>query len=129
MNKPAGLFGTRKRRIFAVLAASSVVLFARHFYVYGQDKSGFPDGYDAVLAAPDTHKVIFENASVRVLEVTVPPPGRTIPMHHQLGPASFWTGILGAGRRIFAIIAPTAVFGIPRAQKRQLIPAPGMCKG
>jgi hypothetical protein len=40
-----------------------------------QDKSGFPDGYDAVQAAPNSHKVIFENSLVRALEVTVPAPG------------------------------------------------------
>jgi hypothetical protein len=97
MNKPAGLFGTRKRRIFAVLVASFVVLFARHFYVYGQDKSGFPDGYDAVQAAPDTHKVIFENAFVRVLEVAAPPPGGTIPMPHHRWPSFFLDRDTGGG--------------------------------
>jgi hypothetical protein len=33
------------------------------------DKPGFPEGFDAVQAAPGSHKVIFENALVRVLEV------------------------------------------------------------
>jgi hypothetical protein len=64
------------------LILNSLVLFAWHFYAYGQEKSNFPEGFDAVQAAPDTHKVIFENAFVRVLEVSVPPPGATIPMHH-----------------------------------------------
>ena len=89
MNEPKGNFHTRKRRVFSVVIVSSLVLFAWHFYVYGQDKSGFPDGYDAVQAAPDSHKVIFENEFVRVLEVTVPPPGRTIPMHHHRWPSFF----------------------------------------
>ncbi|MGB9067814.1 MAG: hypothetical protein WCC21_04535 [Candidatus Acidiferrales bacterium] len=62
-------------------------LFAVHFYAYGQDPSGFPDGYDAVQAAPNSHKVIFENAFVRVLEVTVPPTGGTVPMHHHRWPS------------------------------------------
>jgi hypothetical protein len=51
--------------------------------------SGFPDGFDAVQAAPASHRVIFENALVRVLEVTVPPPGKTEPMHHHRWPSFF----------------------------------------
>jgi hypothetical protein len=53
------------------------------------DVAGFPDGYDAVAAAPNSHKVIFENALVRVLEVTMPPPGQTEPMHHHHWPSFF----------------------------------------
>ena len=56
---------------------------------YSQDKSGFPEGYDAVQAAPNSHKVIFDNALVRVLEVTVPPPSTTEPMHHHRWPSFF----------------------------------------
>ena len=48
-----------------ILAAIFVVLGGWHFYVYGQNKSDFPEGDDAVQAAPNTHKVIFENAFVR----------------------------------------------------------------
>lgn len=54
-----------------------------------RDESNFPQGYDAVAAAPDSHKVIFENALVRVLEVTMPPPGKTEPMHHHRWPGFF----------------------------------------
>lgn len=82
-------FHTRKQRFIAVLILSSLALFAGHSYLYGQDKSDFPDGYDAVQAAPQTHKVIFENAFVRVLEVSVPPAGTTIPMHHHRWPSFF----------------------------------------
>ncbi len=53
------------------------------------DQPGFPEGKDAVQAAPDSHKVIFENALVRVLEVTVPPNGQTEPMHHHRWPGFF----------------------------------------
>jgi hypothetical protein len=55
------------------------------------DVSGFPDGYDAVQAAPASHQVIYENALVRVLQVTVPPPGKTEPMHHHRWPSFFLT--------------------------------------
>ena len=79
----------RKLEFIAALIVSSLVLFAGYFYLYGQDKTSFPDGYDAVQAAPNSHKVIFENAFVRVLEVTVPPPGTTEPMHHHRWPSFF----------------------------------------
>lgn len=52
-----------------IFVAGSIVLFAGHFYLYGQDKSEFPDGYDAMQVAPNSHRVVFENALVRVLEV------------------------------------------------------------
>jgi len=54
-----------------------------------QNKEPFPDGYDAVVAAPKSHKVVFENAFVRVLEVTIPAPGTTEPMHHHRWPGFF----------------------------------------
>jgi hypothetical protein len=78
---------------FTAIAAGALtiasVMFAGHFYLYAQDKSGFPDGFDAVQAAPNSHRVIFENAFVRVLEVTMPPPGKTEPMHHHQWPSLF----------------------------------------
>lgn len=79
----------QKATFSAALAIASVMLFAWHFYAYGQDTSDFPDGYDAMQAAPGSHKVVFENALVRVLEVTVPPAGTTIPMHHHRWPSFF----------------------------------------
>lgn len=51
--------------------------------------AGFPTGYDAVDAAPNSHRVIFENALVRVLEVTLPPVGQSEPMHHHRWPSFF----------------------------------------
>lgn len=89
MNQLKGLLRARKQGFIAALIVSSLLLFAGHFYLYGQDNSGFPDGYDAMQAAPNSHKVIFENAFVRVLEVTVPPSGATIPMHHHRWPSFF----------------------------------------
>ncbi|MGH9683414.1 MAG: hypothetical protein ACRD4S_07370 [Candidatus Acidiferrales bacterium] len=89
MNELKKLLHARKRRFFLVLIVGFLVLLAGHFYLYGQDKSGFPDGYDAVQAAPESHKVVFENALVRVLEVTVPPAGETEPMHHHRWPSFF----------------------------------------
>lgn len=40
----------------------------------------WPDSLDAVKAAPDSHKVLFENDKIRILEVTVDPYGFE-PMH------------------------------------------------
>jgi hypothetical protein len=76
---------TRCSRTSAIVAGAitfALVIFAGHSYLYARDKSEFPDGYDAVQAAPNSHRVIFENELVRVLEVTMPPPGKTEPMHH-----------------------------------------------
>ncbi len=56
---------------------------------FGRDASDFPDGFDAVQAAPASHKVIFENGLVRVLQVTIPPTGKTEPMHHHHWPSFF----------------------------------------
>jgi hypothetical protein len=42
--------------------------------------AAFPEDLDPLKTAPDTHKLAFENAFVRVLEVRVPP-GKTEPLH------------------------------------------------
>jgi hypothetical protein len=89
MNPTFGHRRHRKLSLIALVVVSGLFFSARYFYLYGQDKSDFPYGYDAVQAAPNTHKVIFENALVRVLEVTVPAPGTTIPMHHHRSPSFF----------------------------------------
>jgi hypothetical protein len=85
---------------FAALSMTALCVWGMH--AWGREDSEFPDGYDAVQAAPDSHKVIFENALVRVLEVTAPPNGQTEPMHHHRWPSFFldWdTGQRGAGSR------------------------------
>ena len=71
-----------------LLATSALLLglFILHFTVYGQDKSSFPNGFDAVQAAPTSHKVLFENAVVCVLEVSESP-NTTVPMHHHRWPS------------------------------------------
>jgi hypothetical protein len=98
MNKVMGLWRTRERQLVTVSAVCLLTLFfARHFYLFGQDKSEFPSGYDAVQAAPATHRVIFENELVRVLEVSVPAAGQTIPMHHHRWPSFFLDWDTGGG--------------------------------
>lgn len=60
---------------FGMLAAalSTVVLFWRL-------SPGVPQELDALKVAADTHKLVFENKFVRVIETRVPP-GKTEPMH------------------------------------------------
>ena len=71
MNQPKSLLRGRKLGLIVIVSLSLILLSARYFYIYGQDKSGFPDGFDAVQVAPNSHKVVFENEFVRVLEVTM----------------------------------------------------------
>lgn len=87
MDRSTTILRGRKLWLFGVLIVGALALLGGHFYFYGQDKSGFPEGYDAVQTAPNSHRVIFENAFVRVLEVIVPPPGSTVPMHHHRWPS------------------------------------------
>jgi hypothetical protein len=56
----------------------------------GADAGGWPwpDDLDAVVAAPDFHTVLYEDARVRVLEGRVGP-GATVPVHTHR-----WGGVL-----------------------------------
>lgn len=46
----------------------------------------WPDELDAVSAAPDSHRILLENAHVRVLEIVIPP-GHREPMHTHRWPS------------------------------------------
>lgn len=52
------------------------------------DPSTWDPAFDAVTAAPDHHKVLFENENLRVLEVTLRP-GDVEPLHHHRWPSVF----------------------------------------
>ena len=77
-------------------------------------RSQAPDPLDPLRVAPDTHKLAFENAFVRVLDVHVPP-GKTEPRHrHPHGLSVYFTDwdvkvtIDGASpRRVSARPAPS----------------------
>ncbi|MGO9437061.1 MAG: hypothetical protein ACLPH3_11730 [Terracidiphilus sp.] len=89
MNQASRFLNQRKRVVAAaVILLTFAALFAVHAHVAAQNQSGFPDGFDAVQAAPNSHRVLFENAFVRVLEVKVPP-GTKEPMHHHRWPSLF----------------------------------------
>jgi hypothetical protein len=74
--------------VLVLLLSASMLWTGR--YLLGQNKPGFPDGFDAVQVAPHSHRVLFENAFIRVLEVTVAP-GTREPMHHHRWPSIFLT--------------------------------------
>jgi mannose-6-phosphate isomerase-like protein (cupin superfamily) len=48
--------------------------------LFGDENAAGLASYDAIVAAPDNHKVVFENEKVRVLEVTIKP-GEKEPFH------------------------------------------------
>ncbi len=54
----------------------------------GSDPASWTDELDAVVAAPDHHKVLFENERLRVLEVTLEPNDEE-PVHHHRWPSVF----------------------------------------
>jgi quercetin dioxygenase-like cupin family protein len=75
---------TRRLQVLTVVA----VVVAATAFVRTQKAD---DALDPVRIAPDTHKVAFENAFVRVLEVHVPA-GKTEPRHrHPHGLSVFLT--------------------------------------
>ncbi len=49
----------------------------------------WPDSLDAVIAAPNHHKLLFENELVRVLEMRIAP-GDIVPVHTHRWPASIY---------------------------------------
>jgi hypothetical protein len=54
----------------------------------------WPGNLDGVKAAPETHKVIFENEHVRVLEVTIPPHSKE-PVHTHCLPSTLYIQQIG----------------------------------
>ncbi len=49
----------------------------------------WPTELDACLAAPDHHVLLFENESIRVLDISLQP-GHTVPLHTHCWPASLY---------------------------------------
>src|SRR5262245_60059353 len=71
-----------------VLGATAIVLAATALAMGQPPKD---DALDPVRVAPDTHKIAFENAFVRVLDVNVPV-GKTEPRHrHPHGMSVYFT--------------------------------------
>jgi mannose-6-phosphate isomerase-like protein (cupin superfamily) len=53
------------------------------------DQHEWPDELDAVVAAPEHHKLLFENDAVRVLDTSIAP-GETTPLHAHAWPATLY---------------------------------------
>ncbi len=49
----------------------------------------WPDSLDALVAAPDYHKLLFENERVRLLEVRIPP-GAFVQVHTHRWPSAIY---------------------------------------
>ena len=64
-----------RRPVGTIIIASLLVGMAA---LVGGQSAG--DALDPVRVAPDTHKIAFENAFVRILQVTLPP-GKIEPRH------------------------------------------------
>jgi quercetin dioxygenase-like cupin family protein len=80
---------TRKTKTW--LFASTAALFAAVAVVAVAGSQPADDALDPIRVAPDTHKVAFENAFVRVLEVRIPA-GKTEPRHrHPHGMSVYFT--------------------------------------
>jgi len=50
----------------------------------------WPDSLDAVIAAPQYHRLVLENDRVRVLDTRIPA-GDTVPLHTHRWPAIYYT--------------------------------------
>ncbi len=50
----------------------------------------WPDSLDAVIAAPQYHRLVLENDRVRVLDTRIPP-GDIVPVHTHRWPAIYYT--------------------------------------
>jgi hypothetical protein len=54
----------------------------------------YPDSLDAVIAAPQYHRVVLENERVRVLDTRIPV-GEIVPVHTHRWPAIYYTLVPG----------------------------------
>lgn len=87
------------RLLFAVIVLSCLIsnnvfsqktetTTAQTFNYKTGNPANWPKNQDAVIAAPNNHKILLENDKVRVLEVTLLP-GEKEPVHHHQ-----WPGVL-----------------------------------
>jgi mannose-6-phosphate isomerase-like protein (cupin superfamily) len=64
------------------------------------ESQGWPPELDAVVAAPDHHRLLLENEQVRVLETRIDP-GESVPLHCHRWPAAYyvlsWSDIMRRG--------------------------------
>ena len=73
--------------VIFIAVFSSISAFGQQTYSYKTgDPADWPKNRDAVIAAPENHKILLENEKVRVLEVTVAP-GEIERIHHHQWPS------------------------------------------
>jgi hypothetical protein len=72
------------------------------------DPSTWDPAFDAVVAAPKHHKVIFENERLRVLEVTLEPNDEE-PIHHHRWPSVFVFDQMRGRCTIVLLMAPNCL--------------------
>ena len=75
---------TRKR--LALVASATMLAVAALTGLHAQD-----DALDPVKVAPDTHKLAFENAFVRILDVHIPPGSIELRHRHPHGLSVYFT--------------------------------------
>jgi len=95
---------TTRRQRFMKTIALRVCLVAALMVVVGSAQAQnnnpskgvcpWPGNLDGVKVAPETHKVIFENEHVRVLEVTIPPNSKE-PVHTHCLPSTLYIQQIG----------------------------------
>lgn len=76
----------------------------------------WPESLDALEAAPESHRLLFENDAVRVLETTIAP-GKTTPVHTHRWPGLLY--VLSIGHFVRrdadgAILVDTRDAGLPQ---------------
>lgn len=82
MNRFVSLFTL----VLAILVLMPAAAAQELSYATG-NPSDWPPELDAVIAAPDNHRILLENDQVRVLEVTLGP-GEVEPLHHHRWPSA-----------------------------------------
>ena len=75
--------------ILAILLIAGPVAQSQNETKRSKEACPWPADLDAVQAAPENHKVIFENEHVRVLEVTIAPHGKE-PIHVHCWPGTLY---------------------------------------
>jgi len=93
---------TTKRFSLGVVAAACALLLPVSLKAAGCGTTKV-DSTDAVTAAPNNHKVILENDTVRVLEATVPLHSREVP-HTHFWPSVFFEQTSGVNDPPFQIV-------------------------
>jgi hypothetical protein len=75
--------------ILATMFAAAPAAEGQNETHHSKEACPWPESLDAVKAAPENHKVIFENEHVRVLEVTIPPHSKE-PIHVHCWPGTLY---------------------------------------